>query len=73
MMPETEAAAPGAALSAREREVLALLADGLTNNEIAARLVINVNTVKFHLRHAYRKIGVHSRSRAMLWWLEQDD
>jgi DNA-binding NarL/FixJ family response regulator len=55
-------------LSAREREILDLLAAGLSNREIAERLVISTNTVKFHLRGIYDSLGVHNRvqaSRAM--------
>jgi DNA-binding NarL/FixJ family response regulator len=55
-------------LSTREREVLELAAAGLSNKEIAERLVISINTVKFHLRGIYCSLGVHNRvqaSRAM--------
>lgn len=52
------------ALSAREREVLALAGAGLSNKEIATRLVISVNTVKFHFRRIYAKLGVNNRVRA---------
>lgn len=53
-------------LSMREREVLDLAAAGLSNKEIAERLVISVNTVKFHLRGIYCSLGVHSRLQASL-------
>lgn len=56
-------------LSDRELEALALVAAGLTNQEIARRLYLTVNTVKTHLRVAYRKISVHSRSQAVAWYL----
>jgi len=49
-------------LTPREREVLQLLASGLTNPEIAAPLDISVNTVKMHLRHIYYKLSVASRA-----------
>ena len=51
-------------LSVREREVLDLAASGLSNKEIAERLVISVNTVKFHLRGVYRSLGVRNRLQA---------
>jgi LuxR family maltose regulon positive regulatory protein len=55
-----------AVLTPREREVLALLADGLTNREIADRLVISEVTVKVHVRHILGKLGVRSRTAAAL-------
>jgi DNA-binding NarL/FixJ family response regulator len=54
-------------LTARESEVMALIAQGLTNNEIAERAYLSVNSVKTHIRSAYRKIGVERRSQAVLW------
>ena len=54
-------------LSARESEVLALIAQGLTNPEIAERAYVSVNSVKTFIRSAYRKIGVQRRTQAMLW------
>ncbi len=51
-------------LSRREREVLELAAAGLSNKEIAERLVISINTVKFHLRGIYGSLGVHNRLQA---------
>jgi RNA polymerase sigma factor (sigma-70 family) len=56
---------PLAALSPREREVLDLAASGMSNKEIAERLTISVNTVKFHLRTVYSRLGVRSRVQAM--------
>jgi DNA-binding NarL/FixJ family response regulator len=50
-------------LSPAERQVVALAADGLSNKEIAERLVVSVHTVERHLTHAYDKLGVHSRAR----------
>jgi RNA polymerase sigma factor (sigma-70 family) len=52
------------ALTDREREVLDLLAQGLTNKEIAEKLVITTNTVKRHLKAIFEKLNVHTRSAA---------
>ncbi|MDP9201270.1 MAG: response regulator transcription factor [Gemmatimonadota bacterium] len=52
-------------LTNREREILALLADGLANKQIAARLGISKNTVKTHLELLFDKLGVSSRAEAV--------
>jgi LuxR family maltose regulon positive regulatory protein len=52
-------------LSARELDVLALIAEGLSNQEIAAKLFISLNTVKVHCSHIYGKLGVKSRIQAV--------
>ena len=51
-------------LTDREREVLALLAGGMTNKEIAETLVITTNTVKRHLKAVFEKLDIHTRSAA---------
>jgi LuxR family transcriptional regulator, maltose regulon positive regulatory protein len=53
-------------LSRREREVLQLVAEGLTNKEIAQNLFISEATAKIHVRHILEKLGVHSRTEAAL-------
>ena len=59
-----------AGLSPREAEVLALITQGLSNQDIAERVFISVNTVKTFIRSAYRKIGVKNRTQAVLWGVE---
>ncbi|MER6951588.1 response regulator transcription factor [Nonomuraea sp. NPDC000554] len=56
---------PGTALSAREVEILELLASGEGNREIARRLFITEATVKTHLVHIYSKLGVETRTAAV--------
>jgi DNA-binding NarL/FixJ family response regulator len=58
---------PLSALSAREREVLALLVEGLPNKLIARRLEISEKTVKSHLTRIFRELGVTDRTQAALW------
>jgi DNA-binding NarL/FixJ family response regulator len=52
-------------LTNREAEVLSFLADGWSNEEIADRLGIGLRTVRFHLDHVYRKLGVGRRTEAV--------
>ncbi len=58
---------PLAGISPREREVLALLLDGMPNKLIARRLGISEKTVKSHLTSIFRRIGVSDRVQAVLW------
>lgn len=57
-------------LTQRESEVLALITQGLTNQEIAERAYISINSVKTYIRTAYRKIGVQRRSQAVAWGMQ---
>ena len=57
--------AEGSGLSARELEVLVLVARGLSNAQVASSLHLSERTVKRHLANIYEKIGVHSRTEAM--------
>jgi ATP/maltotriose-dependent transcriptional regulator MalT len=57
---------PGEHLTRREREVLRLVADGMSNKEVANKLFISDVTVKLHLRHIYEKLGVRNRTEAAL-------
>ena len=58
-----------AGLTPREAEVLALITAGLSNQAICERLVVSPNSVKSYIRSCYRKIGVESRTQAVLWGL----
>jgi DNA-binding CsgD family transcriptional regulator len=60
-----------AGLSQREVEVLALVAEGITNGEVSARLVVSPRTVEQHLRSIYNKLGVSSRAAATRFAVEQ--
>ena len=59
-----------AGLSAREVEVLGLVAEGCSNAQIAQRLVISRRTAEHHVQHIYTKIGVSSRAAAALFAME---
>ena len=58
---------PPVTLTEREEEVLKYLAEGWTNNRIAAQLNVTERTVRFHLTNLYDKIGVGSRAEAVSW------
>ncbi|HZU59394.1 MAG TPA: response regulator transcription factor [Solirubrobacteraceae bacterium] len=62
---ESEAGTDPGGLSAREREILALIATGATNTEIAERLFLSPHTVKEHTSTLYRKLGVRNRAQAV--------
>jgi len=57
-------------LTPREVEVLSLIAQGMSNMEVAERLYLSINSVKTYIRSAYAKIGATSRSRAVAWCLQ---
>jgi DNA-binding NarL/FixJ family response regulator len=61
--------ARGRALSAREAEIMSLIAAGRTNGEIAAQLFLAEKTVKNHVNRIYSKLGVASRDAAISRWL----
>lgn len=54
-------------LTARESEVLSLITQGYSNNDIVETTLLSINSIKSYIRSAYRKIGVTSRPRAILW------
>ncbi len=53
----------------RQRQILALVADGLADKEIAVRLGVSARTVRTHLERLYQRYGLHSRSAAVALWL----
>jgi len=63
---------PGRAegLTERESEIMALITQGKSNAEIAAMTYLSINSIKTHIRNAYRKTGVASRSQAVLWGVD---
>jgi DNA-binding NarL/FixJ family response regulator len=63
---QTTATAEVDQLTTREREVLELVVHGLSNKEIAERLSVTVAAVRWHLKHIYHKLHVHSRTEAAL-------
>jgi DNA-binding NarL/FixJ family response regulator len=58
-------------LSLREQEILQLIAEGCTNEQISQKLYITVGTVKNHLVHIYQKLDLHSRAEAVTWAWKQ--
>lgn len=54
-------------LSQRELEILELIGAGLSNDDIAGRLYLSLNSIKSYIRAGYKKIGVTTRSQAVLW------
>jgi DNA-binding NarL/FixJ family response regulator len=64
---------PREELTAREKTMLAALARGRTNIELAKDLAISVNTVKFHLRNLYEKLGFANRSQAIAFYYSNEN
>lgn len=60
---------PLAGLTDREREILAALAEGMTNQQLAIAFGISLNTVKFHLKNLYGKLSVDNRAQAVAKYL----
>ena len=65
--PAVEAGRAVVELTRREEEVLRLICRGVSNDEIARRLFLSINSVKSHIRTLYRKIEVERRPQAVLW------
>lgn len=68
---KTPAGKPAISLSPRETEVLRLVADGLSNQQIAEKLVIGIETVKTHMRHIMEKLAVSDRTEAAVKAMKQ--
>ncbi len=68
--PVEGAAGPGGALTRKELEIAQLVSEGLTNREIADRLVISERTVDNHVQHILTKLDFHRRSQIAAWWAE---
>lgn len=67
LLAERHETRPASGLTPREREVLAMVAEGLPNKLIARRLEISEKTVKAHLTRIYERLGVSDRTQAALW------
>ncbi len=73
LMGDRAESASSSSLSPREADVLRLLAQGMTNKHIAQKLLLSVRTVEGHLRAIYDKLGVTSRTEAVLWAVRHGD
>lgn len=73
LLPTPDSAGPGDDLSARETEVLRLVAKGMANKQIGRALGISESTVKVHVGNIFRRIGVTDRTSAALWAREHLD
>ncbi|MEJ7704868.1 MAG: LuxR C-terminal-related transcriptional regulator [Geodermatophilaceae bacterium] len=54
----------------RESEIIALITQGLSNQDIADRAFLSINTIKSYIRSSYRKMNVTTRSQAVLWGID---
>ena len=62
----TQRTAMAEQLTSRENDVLNLMAQGLTNQQIASKMVLSIGTVKMHIHHILEKLGVSSRALAVI-------
>lgn len=69
----TTASTNGIHLTAREAQVAGLIADGLTNGQIAARLRMAERTADAHVEHIRNKLGLHNRAQIAVWAHDQLD
>jgi two-component system nitrate/nitrite response regulator NarP len=63
---------PFSSLTPRERELLAALSEGNSNAQLAARFEISVQTVKFHLKNVYEKLGIGNRAQAVALYVSEN-
>jgi DNA-binding CsgD family transcriptional regulator len=63
----------GGPLTARQREIVGLLAEGMSGTDIAAKLILSPDTVRTHIRNAMAKLGASTRSQAVVLALQHDD
>jgi two-component system nitrate/nitrite response regulator NarP len=61
---------PFSSLTPRERELLEELSAGLTNQQMASRTEVSLNTVKFHLKNLYDKLGLGNRAQAVAFYMK---
>jgi DNA-binding NarL/FixJ family response regulator len=69
--PERHRASASDSLTAREREIASLMANGQSNHQIAERLVITEGTVEVHVKHILGKLGLRSRTQLATWFAGQ--
>lgn len=62
---------PTNSLSAREQEVTALLAEGMSNTQLAETLSVSEQTIKRHMSNIFDKTGLESRLELALWWMRE--
>ena len=70
---QAQATESGDSLSAREQEVLDLVSQGLTNKEVADKLFISENTVKYHMKNILEKLHLRNRSQVIAWAARHGD
>jgi DNA-binding NarL/FixJ family response regulator len=72
LRPVPNAPATSERLTPREGQIISLIAAGLTNQQIAERSYLSINSVKTYIRSAYRKIGVSRRTQAVVWAVQHE-
>jgi serine/threonine-protein kinase PknK len=70
-LPSAAAQPESAQLTPREREVAGLIAAGMTNKQIAAKLVVSQRTARGHVENIFTKLGFNTRSQVATWYAER--